>query len=155
MLAWVRRNPRPIAPVVVAVFLIVAFFLVVAPLFRSSGAPSAEIAGTLPTSAVAGRQFEVDMGLDNTGFTSINPICVTAQVQGALHPDYAIFQDVDRRVFGGDSVCGGTLSGQATISIRLFFTAPTVGRAGLTLIPAEGPIPVGSGLSGAISVAAR
>ncbi|MBV9100752.1 MAG: hypothetical protein JOZ46_10275 [Candidatus Dormibacteraeota bacterium] len=154
MLAWVRRNPRPVALAVAAVVLIIAFFVVVAPLFSSSSVPTAEIAGALPASAVAGRQFEVDVGLDNTSYTSISPMCVTVQTHGNVRPDYAIFQDVDRRTFNGDSVCGGSLAGQASISVRLFFTATSAGSAGLTLTPAEGSHLVGAGLAGAIAVAA-
>ena len=154
MLAWVRRNPRPIVLAAAAVLLIVAFFVVVAPLFSSSNAPAAEIAGALPAGAVAGRQFEVDVGVDNTSYTTINPMCIAVQAQGALRGDYAIFEDVDRRSFSGDTVCGGSLSGQASISVRLFFTATSAGRAGLTLTPAEGSTLVGTGLAGTISVAA-
>lgn len=154
MLEWARRNPRPVVLVAAAVLLIVAFFVIVAPLFRSSSAPTAEIAGTLPTSAVAGKQFEIDVGVDNTGFSSISPICISAQVQGALRADYAVFQDVDRRVFAGGSACGGALNGQATISVRLFFTALSTGRAALTLTPSQNATALGTGLSGAIAVAA-
>jgi len=154
VLAWVRRNPRPVALAVVAVVLIVGFFLVVAPLFSSSSTPTADIAGAMPVSAVAGRQFEVDVGVDNTSYTTISPMCVAAHVQGGLRPDYAIFQDVDRRSFNGDSACGGSLAGQASISVRLFFTATSAGPAGLTLTPADGATLVGAGLSGAITVAA-
>lgn len=154
MLAWIRRNPRPVALSAGAVLLIVAFFVVVAPLFSSSSAPSAEIAGTLPATATAGKQFEVDVGVDNTSFTTISPMCINVQTQGALRPGYAIFEDVDRRSFNGDTVCGGSLSGQATISVRLFFTATSAGPAHLALTPAQGSTLVGSGLGGTIAIAA-
>jgi hypothetical protein len=149
----VRGNPRPFVFIAIAVALIVAFFVVVAPLFNTSSNLTAEIAVTLPTTAIAGRQLEIDAGIDNTGTRSITPICVTADVQGPIRPDHAIFGSVDRRTFNGNSACGGSLAGQATVSVRLFFNPTAAGRATISLRPATQARPVGTAISGSLTVA--
>ncbi len=154
MLALLRHNPRPFILVGVGVALLLGFFVIVAPLFDTSGAASAEIAGSLPTQAAAGHQLEVDVALDNTGVSIISPVCIEADLHGPLRADYAIFQGLDRETFRGGAVCGGSLNGQEDISVQIFFTPTGAGSAVVSLTPAKGPDPVGSALSGALSVSA-
>src|SRR5947209_14098168 len=150
-----RANPRPFVLIGVGIALIVAFAVIVGPLFNTSGAPTAEIDGLLPTHAVAGHTLEMDLALDNTGTTLIPHVCIATAVRGPLRPDQLLFQGEDRASFSGGRACGGALGGGASISLRLFFTATGTGTAQLSLTPTSGTTPVGSTLSGAITVTSR
>lgn len=152
MVARIRRNPKPLVVIAIAVCLLAVFFVVVAPLFDTSGAPSAELAGLVPSQAVAGRQLEIDVGLDNVGYSLINPVCVRASTSGPLHADYAIFQGLDRENFKNGGACGGSLNGQDDISVQVFLTPTAAGRGTVALSPAEGGRDVGSALSGTLQI---
>ncbi|HZU76042.1 MAG TPA: hypothetical protein VFA70_04705, partial [Dehalococcoidia bacterium] len=76
MIARIRANPRPVVLAGIALVILGAFFAVVAPLFATGGAPAAEIAGALPTNVTVGRQFEVDIALDNVGDSVLTQSCV-------------------------------------------------------------------------------
>ena len=155
MLARIRGNPRPLVAIAIAIALLMVFFVIVAPLFNTSSAPRAELSGGIPASGVVGHQLEIDLGLDNTGLSVISPICILVAVQGAaLHPDYAIFQGIDREIVMGGKVCGGALNGQDSISIRMFVTPLAAGRASIALTPAKGGTAVGSAFTGTIAVVA-
>ena len=154
MIARLRANPRPLVFAGIAVALIIAFVVVVAPLFNTSGVSSAELAGLLPTHATLHHELEIDLDIDNTGVSAITPVCVTAAIRGGLSAQYGIFQGVDRESFAGGRMCGGTLSGQESISIRLFFSPTAPGSAHLTLAPAAGRQQVGPAVSTVIQVAA-
>jgi hypothetical protein len=154
MLARIRGNPRPLVAIAIAIALLMVFFVIVAPLFNTSGAATAELSGGMPAGGVVGHQLEIDLGLDNTGLSVISPICILVSVPGGLHPDYAIFQGVDRETVMGGKVCGGALNGQDSISIRMFVTPLAAGRASIALTPAKGGTAVGSAFTGTITVVA-
>ena len=154
MLARIRGNPRPLVAIAIAIGLLLVFFVIVAPLFNTSGAATAELSGGVPARGVVDHQLEIDLGLDNTGFSLISPICILVSVQGTMHPDYAIFQGLDRETFVGDKVCGGALNGQDSISVRMFVTPLAAGQTSISLTPAKGSAAVGPAFTGSLTVAA-
>jgi hypothetical protein len=153
MLARLRGNPRPFVLICVGLVILGGFLAVVAPLFNTGGAPSAQVAGAFPEHATAGKPFEVDIALDNQGDSVLQRSCIEADVSKTVTPDYAIFQGVDTQRFNGNTVCGGALTGQETISIRMFLTASAPGVVQISLLPVEGSQVLGSGLSGQMRVA--
>jgi hypothetical protein len=135
-----------------AVALIVVFFAVVAPLFTTGGAPSAELAGAIPASAPVNAPLEIDVGLDNTGTAIISPVCIRASLRGPLVADHAIFQGLDNVAFRNGGACGGSLNGQDTISVRVFLRPTGTGPAQISMVPAQGGTEVGPPLGGSIDL---
>jgi hypothetical protein len=152
---WLRANPRTVFLVVAGLVILGIFLAVIAPLFATSGAPMAILGGTLPTTAPADRQLEIDLAIDNVGDPVIGTICVGALVQGPLTPTRAIFQNVDKEPFVGGRACGGSLSSQESISVQLFFDAGSAGTAQLVLSPMDGTRTIGAALSGPLSIGAH
>ena len=136
----------------VAIAVIGGFFAVVAPLFSTSSAPSADLAGAIPSQASSRSPLEIDLGLDNTSFSLISPICINATISGPLRPDHAVFQGVDTVQFHNGRVCGGALSGQETISVKVYLTPTSTGTANVSLTPSQGAAKLGNPLRGAIAV---
>jgi hypothetical protein len=144
------------------VFLVVAglvifgiFLSVITPLFATSGPTMAIIGGSLPTTAIAHQQLEIDLAIDNVGDPIIGRLCVGALVQGPLTPRDAIFQNIDKEPFVDGRACGGSLSSQESISVQLFFAAGPAGTAQLVLSPMNGTRTIGAALTGSVSVAGR
>ncbi|HVC04394.1 MAG TPA: hypothetical protein VND88_06930 [Candidatus Acidoferrales bacterium] len=129
------------------------FLGVIAPLFATSGNATADLSGVIPASAPAGRQLEIDVSVDNTGFSVIGRLCVSVVIQGPLTPVDAIFQNIDREPFVGGTVCGGELTSQSSAPVQLFFKAGSAGSAQVVLSPMDGTRTIGAALTGAISVA--
>jgi hypothetical protein len=141
------------------VFLVVAglvilgiFLAVIAPLFATAGSPMAILGGTLPTTALADRQLEIDLPIDNVGDPVIGRICIGVLVQGPLTPKRAIFQNIDTEPFVGGRACGGSLSSQESISVQLFFDVGSAGTAQLVVSPMDGTRTIGAALSGSLSI---
>jgi hypothetical protein len=139
--------------VVVGVVLLGLFLAVVTPLFATSGPPMAILGGTLPTTATANQSLEIDLAIDNVGDPVINRVCVGAFVQGALTPKDVIFQNIDNEPFVNGEACGGELSSQESISIQVFFTAGSAGKAQMVLSPMDGKQTIGASLSGPVTIA--
>jgi hypothetical protein len=150
---WFKANPRTVFLVVTGLVLLGLFLAVVTPLFATSGPKMAVLGGTLPTTARAHHQLEIDLAIDNVGDPVIGRICVGALVQGPLTPWRAIFQNIDNQPFINGTACGGSLSSQESISVQLFFDAGSAGTAQLVLSPMDGPRTIGAALSGSLSVA--
>jgi hypothetical protein len=147
-----RDNPRPLILAAIAVAAIAVFFVVVAPLFSFGGAPMAEIAGSIPSSARSDVALEIDVGLDNVGTSIIDPVCLEASITGPLAADHALFQGLDNVPFRAGRACGGSLNGQETISVRVFLRPTGEGRATLSLVPTRDATAVGSALSGTVDI---
>ena len=154
MLRRLRGDPRPFIVLVVAVAIIGAFFIVVAPLFATSGNATAELGGTIPTAATVGRTLEIDVGYDNTGNSVIDPVCVLIGVQGPMRASSVTFQGLDVVTVSDGRACGGSLNGQETINVRVVMTPLARGDVTLTLAPAQGTTALGAGIAGTIVVAA-
>jgi hypothetical protein len=135
--------PRGARLVVIAVAIVAAFVVVVAPLFSSGGgAPAAEIAGQLPVTVAAGHQVRADIAVDNVGDGIIYPVCVAMSGPGATLVS-ANFQGLDQITARGNRACGGQLTGQETISITIVFTLARPGSASVSLVPQQGTTVIG------------
>ena len=143
--------PRGARLLVIAAVVAAAFIGVVVPLFSSGGAPSAEIAGQLPDTVVAGRTVQMDIALDNVGDSIIYPVCVAMSGDGATLAS-ADFQGLDHIVAAGNRVCGGQLTGQETIGITLQFSLSRRGSTEVKLVPEQGATVIGPVFSGTVGV---
>lgn len=144
---------RPLVLIGLAIVIIVGFFFVVAPLFATSGKPSAALGGVIPAQARAGSSFEVDIGYDNTGQSVINPTCLLVDVTGPLTASSVSYQGLDVVTVKNGEACGGALNGQETISMRVVMQATGPGTAQVTLTPAQGSAGIGPGVAGTVTVA--
>jgi hypothetical protein len=153
---WFKANPRTVFLVVVGVVILGLFLGVITPLFATSGRPTADLSGTLPSTATVGKRLEVDVSIDNTGDSVIGQVCVGALVQGSLTPVDAIFQNIDKEPFlnsaGAWKACGGELTSQSSAPVQLFFDAGSAGPAQLVLSPMNGKQVIGQALTGSLSV---
>ena len=149
-----RGNPRPLIIIVIALALIGGFFAVVAPLFNTGGASTAELGGVLPTRATAGEPLQIDVGFDNTGRGVISPACIEVTIDGPMQARSALFQGIDLEPFKNGRACGGSLNGQETISLVVELAPRAPGTASVSLSPAQGSTAIGAGLAGSISIAA-
>lgn len=152
MLQRLRGDPRPLILIVIALAVLGGFFLVVAPLFATSGKPTADLGGVIPTHATVGQPLEIDVGFDNTGQSIITPTCVLIDVTGPLHPSSVTFQGLDVRQVKNGEACGGSLNGQETISLRIVVTPTAAGTAQVTVTPAQGSSGIGPGVTGTVTV---
>jgi hypothetical protein len=148
-----KENPRTVFLVVAGLVILGIFLAVITPLFATSGTTMAILGGSLPSTATAHRQLEIDLAIDNVGDPIIGRVCVGALVQGPLTPREAIFQNIDREPFVDGRACGGSLSSQESISVQLFFDAGPAGTAQLVLSPMNGTRTIGAALTGSVSVA--
>jgi hypothetical protein len=148
-----RENPRTVFLVVAGLVILGIFLAVITPLFATSGTTMAILGGSLPTTATAHRQLEIDLAIDNVGDPVIGRVCVGALVAGPLTPTDAIFQNIDKEPFVDGRACGGSLSSQESISVQLFFDAGATGTAQLVLSPMNGTRTIGAALTGSVSVA--
>lgn len=153
---WFKANPRTVFLVVVGVVILGLFLGVITPLFATSGRATADLSGTLPSAATAGKRLEIDVSIDNTGDSVIGQVCVGALVQGPLTPVDAIFQNVDKEPFIDDrgtwKACGGELTSQSSAPAQLFFDTGPAGPAQVVLSPMNGKQVIGQALTGSLSV---
>ncbi len=153
---WFKANPRTVFLVVVGVVILGLFLGVITPLFATSGRATADLSGTLPSTATADKRLEIDVSIDNTGDSVIGQVCVGALVQGPLTPVDAIFQNIDKEPFVDDlgtwKACGGELTSQSSAPVQLFFVAGSAGPAQLVLSPMNGKQVIGQALTGSLSV---
>lgn len=149
---WSNDNPRTVFLIVVGVVIFGLFLGVVTPLFATAGPPMADLSGVIPSTAIAGKQLEIDVSVDNVGDPVIGQICVGALVQGPLTPIDAIFQNVDKEPFIDGKACGGELTSQSSAPVQLFFDAGSAGPADLVLSPMNGKQVIGEALMGSLSV---
>jgi hypothetical protein len=151
--AWHRvvTMPRGARLLLVALAVAGGFIGVIVPLFNNGGAPSAEIAGELPTTVMAGHTASIDIAFDNVGDSIINPVCVSMSGDGAVLAS-ADFQGLDHVTATANRVCGGQLTGQETIGITLHVTLGQRGIAQVRLVPQQGTTVIGPALSGTVGV---
>ena len=154
MIERLRGDKRPLFLIFIAILVLGGFFLVVAPLFATGGAPIAALGGTLPSSGVAGKPLEIDVAYDNTGQSVINPTCLLIDVTGPLQPSTVDFQGLDVVPVKNGEACGGALNGQETISLKVIMQATAAGTAVVTLTPAKGNNGIGPGVAGSIPISA-
>lgn len=143
--------PRGARLVLMALVVAAGFVGVVLPLFANSGAPSAEIAGLLPSAVTAGVPVRADIAVDNVGDSVIAPLCVQLSGDGARLMS-ANFQGLDQVVATSNRVCGGDLTGQETISITLVLALDHRGPATVRLVPQQGSTVIGPVFSATVAV---
>lgn len=146
------RIPFPIRLLLLFAVVVAGFFAVIAPLFDNSGPAVAEIDGNLPASLQSGANRVLDLDIDNTGLSVINPICVGVKTSAGVVVKSVTFQGLDTVAAGSGPVCGGELTGQELISISITLDLRSVTAAQLTLTPQQGNKPVGQPLQGVILV---
>lgn len=154
MIERLRNDKRPLVLILIGIMVLGGFFLVVAPLFATSGTATATLGGTLPNSGTVGKALEIDVGYDNTGQSVINPTCLLIDVSGPLQPSTVSFQGLDVVPVKNGEACGGALNGQETISMRVVMQPTAAGTARVTLTPAKGNNAIGPGISGSIPISA-
>ena len=152
MIERLRSDKRPLVLIFIAILVLGGFFLVVAPLFATSGTASAELGGALPSSGTVGKPLEIDVGYDNTGQSVINPTCLLIDVTGPLQPSTVTFQGLDVVPVKNGEACGGALNGQETINMKVVMQPTGAGTAQVTLTPAKGLSGIGPGISGSIPI---
>ena len=140
--------------VVLTTLLVAIFAAVVVPLLAGGGDTRAEIAGKLPTTAVAGHTLTLEIGIDNVGGSDVNPICVVASADPPVDLVELRVQGLDRLPFHGDRACGGRLTGQETVSAVLLLVPRQPGPLHLSITAAKGDTVIGPPLQGSIDVTA-
>ena len=143
--------PRGARLIVIGVVVLIGFIAVVFPLFATGGAPAAEISGALPETAVAGTPVRVDIAVDNVGDSIIYPVCVALTSSGASLVS-GNFQGLDQVDAVGNTVCGGQLTGQETISITLVVSFSHRGTTSVTLVPRQGSSVIGPAFTQTLTV---
>lgn len=143
--------PRGARLALVGLAIVAGFVGVVVPLFNSGGAPSAEISGFIPDTAGAGLPVHVDIALDNVGASIISPVCVAISGNGVSLIS-ANFQGLDQISATKNTVCGGQLTGQETISITLVLTLTQRGPTDVRMVPEQGSTVIGPAFTGRVAV---
>lgn len=157
-LAPARRIPvEPrVGAVVLAIFL-GSFFAAVVPLLTTGGRdPRAEVSGRYPETLTVGREQDLAVAVDNTSGSVITPLCVELRSvpAGAVVATAAVFQGLETVPFAGARACGGSLSGQEVINVRLTLAARQAGRVRLSLVATQGARVIGPELHGTVEVQA-
>ena len=138
------------------VLFAVAFSATVLPLLTSTGGRvRAEVAGSVPSDAVAGREMFLDLAIDNTSGSIIHPTCLALSFDAPVTVERAVFQGLDTVAFADGRVCGGDLSGQETASLRAVLVPHQAGTLHLRLVAAQGSREIGPAVYRTVAVAAR
>jgi hypothetical protein len=130
----------------VGVVALALFAGAVVPLLLSGGAtPTAEVNGSLPHSLTLGTQASVSLALDNTSDAIIKRVCIRVAVDpaGTVTPVSASFSGLETVPFSGGLVCGGSLSGNEVISVRMLLQGARTGSARVTLVASNGTADIG------------
>ncbi|MFN2568042.1 MAG: hypothetical protein ABR564_00345 [Candidatus Dormibacteria bacterium] len=153
--AMPRRARRGLVAIVVVVTVAAAFVGVVLPLFHfgTVGPASAEISGLVPDHATVARSTDMEVAIDNTGVSSIRPVCIAAHFDAPVKVEHVVFQGLDRVPFSEGLVCGGRLNREETISVRISLIPQTLGPVQVSVAPAEGRRTIGGDLHGVMEVA--
>lgn len=156
LLAPLRRVPVELrVGLLVMVIFLGAFFAAVVPLLTTGGRnPRAEISGRYPVTVQVGQDYLLPVALDNTSGSVINPVCVIAHTDpaGLLTAVEANFQGLETVPFVGGRACGGALSGQEVISVKVTLRPLAAGTAHVSLVAGQGAKEIGPALSGSVGV---
>ena len=131
------------------------FFGAVVPLMTSRGAtPVAEVNGKLPAQVTLGSETTVTMAVDNTSDAIIPTLCLHVSVDpsGTVTPLTASFQGLETVRFANGRFCGGSLSGQEVINVRMFIRGSATGGARVTIVASDGTTDIGPQLTGVVAV---
>jgi hypothetical protein len=133
----------------------VAFSATIVPLLTAGGKVRGEVAGSVPSTAVAGQQMFFDLAIDNTSGSLIRPVCIAASFDLPVTVQQVVFQGLDRVPFANGRACGGDLTGQETASLRMVLVPHQTGTLHVTLVAAQGSQDIGPVLRRTIEVSAR
>ena len=140
------------ATLFVILFMGAIFFAVVFPLLSNSGPLAAEVDGTLPDHAVVNQPLQIDLSIDNTGDRLINPVCVTVDADQPVQLQNVTFQGLESFNFQGNRACGGQLTTQETIWIKIRLIPLKTGALNLTLHATQGNEIISPANTGSIRV---
>lgn len=151
-----RRVPIEIRIGALALSLfVIAFAAAVVPLLTTGGRnPTAEVAVRIPSQMRVADTVILPLAIDNTSGSIIQPLCLIARSEppGTVTPTQAEFQGLETIRFVDGRACGGELSGQETISVRLTLAPRRAGFAQLTLAAAQGATEIGPEVHGTVEV---
>ncbi|HET9050690.1 MAG TPA: hypothetical protein VFO60_03245, partial [Candidatus Dormibacteraeota bacterium] len=121
----------------VSIVALALFFGAVVPLLTSrSATPVAEVNGKIPAQLTLGSEGTVTLAVDNTSDAIISTIClrVTVDPPATVTPVSASFQGLETIPLRDGRFCGGSLSGQEVISVRMLIAGAQTGGARLTIV---------------------
>lgn len=154
--AWGRVPGQVRLLVGFLVLFTVAFSATVLPLITSTGGKvRAEVAGSVPSDGVAGQQAFLDLAIDNTSGSIIHPLCLAMSFDAPVTVRQVVFQGLDSVPFENGRACGGDLSGQETVSLRVVLVPQRAGTLHLRLVAAQGSQEIGPVVARTMDVAAR
>jgi hypothetical protein len=133
----------------------VAFVAAILPMFMLKGNLRAEIAGMQSSTAVAGQQATLDLGIDNVGDRAVSPICLAASFDAPVQVHDVVFQGLDTIPVRNGRACGGELSGGETISAKLTFVPLKAGTVTVRLVAMQGDKEIGPAVTRTVEVSAR
>jgi len=138
------------------VLFAIAFSATILPLITSTGGRvRAEVAGSVPSDAVAGQPMFLDLAIDNTSGSIIHPLCLAISFDAPVTVRSVVFQGLDSVPFRDGRACGGDLSGQETVSLRAVLVPHRAGTLHLRLVAAQGSQSIGPVVERDVAVAAR
>jgi hypothetical protein len=150
--AFLRVPPRVRLLVGFLLLFAFAFSAALVPLLTQNGILRAEVAGALPSSAVVGRPATADLGIDNVGDRIIKQLCVAASFDLPVDVTSVTFQGLDTVPFRDGRACGGQLSGQETVSVRLTFVPKQAGTLHALFVAAQGAKDIGPAITRSVEV---
>lgn len=149
--SWLAALPRGYRLVALAAVAAAGFIGIVVPLFQNVGDPQAQVTGLVPDTATVGSTITADLAIDNIGDPVITPICLSMSAPGVTLVS-ATFQGLETFQASANRVCGGSLTGEETISVtvKLHFTAK--GSTTVSLTPAQGSTSIGPAFTTQVQV---
>lgn len=148
----IARVPRVVWLGIVLALAVAAFAGIFLPLFQGGGPAVGEVDGTLPHDALVGQPTVIEVAIDNTGTSPIEPVCIGVSTEATVELRDVVFQGLDRVRFSGSRACGGTLSGQETMNVRITVVPRSAGNLHLSVSASSGERAIGPPLQGVISV---
>jgi len=149
--SWVGALPRGYRLLALAAIVTAGFVGIVVPLFENVGDPQAEVSGLVPSTATAGSTITADLAIDNIGDPVITPICLTMSAPGVTLIS-ATFQGLETFQASANRVCGGSLTGEETISVTVQLRFNTRGTTTVSLSPAQGSTTIGPAFTTQVEV---
>ena len=148
---WLGALPRGYRLILLAAIVVAGFVGIIVPLFQNVGDPEAQVAALVPSVAMVGSTVNADLAIDNIGDPVITPICLSLTAPGVTMLS-ATFQGLETLQASGNRVCGGSLTGQETISVTVRLRFDAKGTTTVSLYPAQGSVTIGPAFSTQVTV---
>ncbi|MHB8719489.1 MAG: hypothetical protein ACYDAC_11450 [Candidatus Dormibacteria bacterium] len=143
--------PRGFRLVLLAAVVAAGFLGIIVPLFQNVGVPQAEVSGLVPSTVPVGSTISADLAIDNVGDPVITPICLSLSGSGVTLVS-ADFQGLETLQASANRVCGGSLTGQETISVTVRLRFAARGATTVSLYPAQGNATIGPAFTTRVQV---